>query len=450
MSKIRSSFRDPSGFLFFHNNILYRQINQVYKKEFDYFIQSGLYDELVQKDLIITHEEADVESPQPDKLYKIIKPQMINFISYPYEWSFSQLKDAATVTLEIAKIALKYDITLKDASAYNVQFFNGKPIFIDTLSFEKYNEGQIWKGYKQFCQHFLAPLALMSHKDIRLGQLSRIYLDGIPLDLTAELLPMRTKSMFSLWAHIHTHSKNQKNYEGKNLEVKVKKFSKTKFSGIIESLYSSIQKQNWEIQKTEWGDYYSDTNYTKIAINDKKEIIVELFGKIKPGNIGIFSRIASDKGIQTICFDNDPSAIEKNYLEAKQKNEKHIFPLLLDLSNPTPDSGWQNNERISLINRGPADLVMALALIHHIAIANNVTFELIAEFFSRISKKLIIEFIPKSDSQVKRLLATREDIFSEYDKNNFEEEFKKFFKIMEQKEIKESERIIYYMENILL
>ena len=454
MNKIKSSFRDPSGFLFSDGNILYRQVNNSYKKEFEHFIESGLYDELVKKELLISHEEVDVNSSEPEKLYKIIKPKMINFISYPYEWSFNQLKDAALVTIEIQKIALDYGMTLKDASAYNVQFFNGKAIFIDTLSFELYEEGQIWKGYKQFCQHFLAPLALMSHRDIRLNQLLRIYLDGIPLDLTAELLPMRTKSMFSLLAHIHTHSKNQKNYEEKNLEIKNKNFSKTKFIGIIESLHSAIQKQNWDLEKTEWGNYYSDTNYSDTAIQDKKEIISNLIEKNDPkevwdigGNIGLFSRIASDKGIPTVCFDNDPLAIEKNYLEIKQKNEKNILPILLDLTNPSTDIGWQNNERDSFLKRGPAELVMALALVHHIAISNNVPLELIAEFFSRFTKKLIIEFVPKSDTQVKRLLATREDVFFEYDKKNFEKQFEKFFNILDQKEIKESERTIYYMEN---
>ena len=452
--KIKSSFRDPSGFLFVNEGNLYRQINKSYQNEFDKIIDSGLYDELVEKELLIPHEESNVESSQPEKCYKIIKPKFIDFISYPYEWSFSQLKDAALITLEIQKIALKYGLTLKDCSAYNVQFFNGKPIFIDTLSFEIYQEGQFWKGYRQFCQHFLSPLALMSHRDIRLNQLLKIYIDGIPLDLTAELLPMRTKSMFSLFAHIHTHSKKQKEYEGKQIDVKKKKLSKNSFVGVIESLHSAIKKQNISLEKTEWGNYYSDTNYSEVAMNDKKIIILNLIEKIKPknvwdigGNVGTFSRISSDKKISTVCFDIDPVAIEKNYLECKEKNEKYLLPLLMDLANPSPNIGWQNMERDSFLTRGPVDLVFALALIHHLAISNNVPFELISEFFSKNCRNLIIEFVPKIDSQVKRLLSTREDIFLEYDYEHFEKEFEKFFTIVEKKEIKDSERIIYYMNN---
>ena len=174
-----SSFRDPSGFLFHHDDILYRQVNSSYKEEFDHLIDSGLYDKLVEQNLLISHHEVENSIISSDtNIYKIIQPKKLNFISYPYEWCFSEFKQAALTTLEIQKISLEYGMTLKDASAYNIQFINGKAIFIDTLSFEKYTEGQIWTPYKQFCQHFLAPLALMSHTDIRLNQLLRVYVDG--------------------------------------------------------------------------------------------------------------------------------------------------------------------------------------------------------------------------------------------------------------------------------
>jgi len=194
--RISSSFRDPSGFLFYENDTIYRQINQYYKENYDFLINSGLYKTLVDSEQLIPHEEVNIKPFNPNTSYKIIKPEKIPFISYPYEWCFSQLKNAALTTLDIQKTAMKYDMTLKDCSSYNIQFHNGKAILIDTLSFEKYVEGQIWKGYRQFCQHFLAPLALMSQKDIRLNQLLRIYLDGIPLDLTSKLLPLRTRPSF--------------------------------------------------------------------------------------------------------------------------------------------------------------------------------------------------------------------------------------------------------------
>jgi len=451
----KSSFRDPSGFLFHQNGSLFRQVNNSYKDDYDQLMDSGLYQTLIKKNLLIPHEEINLEPPLPEKAYKIIKPEFISFISYPYEWSFSQLKHAALTTLEIQKIAMEFEMTLKDSSAYNIQFYKGKPILIDTLSFEKYQEGQPWKAYRQFCQHFLAPLALMSQKDIRLNQLLRIYIDGVPLDLTSKLLPFKTRSMFSLLSHIHAHAKSQKHYEGKDVKVKERKLSRRSFQGVIESLNSGIKKTKWSPQDTEWAEYYSDTNYSESAFEQKKKIISDLLEKIKPNsvwdlgaNTGIFSRISSQKGIETISFDVDPAAVEKNYLECTKQNETKILPLLLDLTNPSPYLGWDSHERSSILDRGPADVVLALALIHHLAISNNIPLSRLAEFFGKICKYLIIEFIPKSDSQVQRLLRTREDIFDDYDKAHFEKEFSKIFKINETINLQDSERLFYYMEKI--
>ena len=450
-----SSFRDSSGFLFYIENELYRVINSSYKEQYDHLINSELYKKLTENNLLISHEE--INNLEIDySYYKIIKPKKIPFVSYPYEWSFSQLKDAALLTLRIQKGAMKYGMTLKDGSAYNIQFFNGKPIFIDTLSFEMYEDGQIWKPYKQFCQHFLAPLALMSKKDIRLNLLSKTFIDGIPLDLTAKLLPKTTFGNFGLMAHIHAHAKSQKHYENKeDTKIKERTISKRSFEGLTDNLDSSIKKMTWKEDNTEWGNYYSDTNYSEESFEEKKKIILSTLEKITPrivwdlgANTGIFSRLASDQGINTISFDIDPLAVEKNYLESLKNNEQNILPLILDLTNPSSNIGWNNDERISFLQRGPADLVFALALVHHLAISNNVPLYKIAEFFSAISKFLIIEFIPKSDSQVKRLLTTREDIFKNYDEQNFEKEFSKFFKITSSQKLVESERTIYIMEKM--
>ena len=455
ISKIEnSSFRDRSGFLFYYENEIYRIINFSYKKQYEKLMNSELYQKLEEKNLIITHSEIENLDIDCD-YYKIIKPEKIPFISYPYEWSFSQLKDAALLTLRIQKAAMKYGMTLKDGSAFNIQFHNGHPIFIDTLSFEIYEEGQIWKPYKQFCQHFLAPLALISKKDVRLNLLSKIFIDGIPIDLAAKLLPKTTFGNFGLMAHIHAHAKSQKHYEDKDAKIKQKTLSKRSFEGLIENLKSSIEKMTWNEDNTEWGDYYSDTNYTEKSFEEKKQFISLAIDQVKPklvwdmgANTGVFSRLASTKGINTISYDIDPLAVEKNYLLSSQNSEQHILPLILDLTNPSSGIGWNHDERMSIIQRGPADMVFALALVHHLAISNNVPLNKLAEFFSQISKFLIIEFVPKSDSQVKRLLLTRDDIFENYDVKNFELEFSKFFKIINSKKITDSERTIYIMEKV--
>lgn len=455
-SKISGSFRDPSGFLFFEDGQIFRQVNKYYKENYELLMSSGLYEILIKDGLLVTHKEVSTDNfpalSSDIHRYKIIQPEFISFISYPYEWCFSELKDAALATLKIHKVALEHGMSLKDASAYNIQFKNGKPLLIDTLSFEKYSEGKPWVAYKQFCQHFLAPLVLMKYRDLRMNQLLKAFIDGIPLDLTSKLLPKRTHLKFSLLTHIHLHAKSQEKYSYKAVKIE-NKISKFQMMALVDNLESFIGNLALDKTKTEWGDYYSDTNYSDIATVSKKNIISDFIDKTSAkkiwdmgGNTGFFSRIAMDKNIPTISFDIDPIAVEKNYLEMKSKREKNLLPLVLDATNPSPGIGWENEERESLTSRGPADLAMALALIHHLAISNNTPLVKIASFFSKICHNLIIEFVPKSDSNTQRLLLTREDIFPNYDEIHFEEDFSSFFDIVEKRKVAESERTLYLMK----
>lgn len=449
-----TSFKDPSGFIFIENNNLYRQINKCYQTDYDFLLSSGLYDALIKKNYLVAHNEVELNKKTDNNFYKFIQPEKVDFISYAYEWSFSQLKDAALLTLEIQKLALSHGMILKDATNFNVQFSNGKPIFIDTLSFQKYEVNTPWCAYKQFCQHFLAPIALMCYTDIRLNQLLKNNIDGIPLDLACKLLPTKAKLNLGLLTNLFWHSDAQKKYENKdlNLQKQTPKLSSFALSALIDSLTDCINSLKLPQVDTEWGSYYSNTNYTDKAFLSKKEIISKYIDIINPktvwdigANRGDFSRLASSRNIQTISFDIDPIAVEKNYLSSKYNGEKSILPLVMDLTNPTPDIGFMNDERSSLIKRANADLTLALALIHHLAISNNLPFDNIANFFSNLSDSLIIEFIPKEDSKVQTLLASREDIFPNYNENSFKGSFTNYFKIIKEEKVVDSKRILYLM-----
>ncbi|CAG0971501.1 hypothetical protein ANAEL_01207 [Anaerolineales bacterium] len=450
--QLSASFRDPSGFLFTQNGILYRQINRAYSKDYARLVDSGLYEKLVKAGLLIQHVEVDQPPMVSELAFKVIQPESVPFISYPYEWSFSQLKDAALATLSIQKRALKLDMSLKDASAYNIQFVRGKATLIDTLSFEIYKEGEPWVAYRQFCQHFLAPLALMAYRDVRLSQLLRIYIDGIPLDLASELLPVKTKFNFGLLTHIHIHAGAQKRYSDKVLSPRKGGMSKQALTGLIESLEGTVNKLTWKPAGTEWGDYYENTNYTDTAFEHKKQLVKEWSAEKKPalvwdlgGNTGVFSREAASSGAFTVSFDIDPAAVEQNYRVVKAQKEQNILPLVLDLTNPSPALGWDNLERDSFGARGPVDMALALAVIHHLAISNNVPLPQLADFFAAHCKWLVIEFVPKSDSQVKKLLASREDIFPNYTREGFEAAFSLRFKIHKGELVRDSERVLYLM-----
>lgn len=450
-----ASFRDPSGFVFKEDGVLYRQVNKSYKKDYEALNKSGLYSKLVEAKLLIPHEE--VERKLSPNAYKVIKPELVPFVSYPYEWSFGQLKDAALATLQIQNIALAHGMSLKDASAYNIQFVDGKPLMIDTLSFEIYPEGKPWVAYKQFCQHFLAPLTLMSKTDVRLSQLLRVYIDGIPLDLASNLLGAKSYLKPSTAMHIHMHAKAQSKHSAsasEKPEANNQKLSAQGMKALISSLEGAIRAQKWHPHSldTTWGDYYDEHSYSKAGFNSKKDLVRDYLvgSKTKTvwdlgGNSGVFSRIAAGLGMQAACLDDDVVAVERNYIELKKSGETKLLPLVIDLTNPSSSMGWAHRERMSLADRGPVDTVMALALVHHLAIAGNLPLGDIADYFAKLGKHLIIEFVPKPDSMVRRLLASREDIFPDYTEAGFEAAFATKYKIVAKQQVTGSKRIMYLM-----
>jgi len=455
--QVAASFRDPSGFVFERDGAIYRQINRHYAQEYAHLTTSGLYERLVEEGKLLSHEEINLDPPQKETAFKIIRPDPLEFISYPYEWSFSQLKDAALLTLEIQKEALASGMSLKDSSAYNIQFrvADAKPVLIDTLSFEISAVDKPWVAYRQYCQHFLAPLALMVHRDIRLGQLLRVHIDGVPLDLASRLLPKRTLLDFGLLSHIHLHAKAQQRYAAREIDPETlnRTLSRNQVLGLIDSLARTTRKLNWDIGGTEWEDYYLDTNYSVEASADKSDAVERFIQQVEPesvwdmgANTGLYSRIASRRDIPTLAFDVDAGAVEGNYLLIKENREKNLLPLLMDLTNPSPDIGWHNRERRNLIGRGRADLILALALIHHLAISNNVPLDMIAEYLAALAPWLVVEFVPKSDSQIQRLLASRRDIFPNYTTQGFETAFGSHYQVVSQHPIKDSDRVLYLMK----
>ena len=456
-----ASYRDPSGFVYTRDGALYRQVNRVFHERYKAFLDSGLYAELVEGRLLVPHREVSLDLAASSEAVAVLEPERVPFISYPYEWSFGQLRDAALLTLELQERALARGLTLRDASAYNVQFVAGRPLFIDTLSFEPREPGAPWVGYRQFCEHFLVPLALMSRVDVRLAALLRSHLEGIPLDLGSRLLPRRTWLRPGLLFHVHLHAMAQRRYadrgngpvHGREPSAASRRgVSPAAASGLVRSLRSAIQSLEWAPAGTEWADDTQDNNYSTGAAESKRQAVLEFLRGLEArtawdlgANTGEYSRAAREVVPSVIAFDLDPAAVERNYRRVRAENETGIQPLLMDLTNPSPGLGWAHRERLSLEERAPADVLLALAVVHHLAIGHNLPLERVAAFLSKVGRSLVIEFVPKSDSQVRRLLRDRADIFPDYTREGFEAAFRGHFRIERSVAVAESERTLYLM-----
>jgi len=448
------SFRDPAGFVYCQQGDLRRQVNQVYREHYDRLMAGGLYEELVGAGLLVRHEELEAPGWEPCLAYKVIRPEPIAFLSYPYEWSFSQYRDAALVALEIQRRALLRGMILKDCSVYNLQFHRGRPIFIDTLSFETYREGEPWTGYRQFCEHFLAPLALMSLVDHRLNQLCRASVDGVALDLAVRLLPRRSWFRPGLLMHLHLHQRLQRAHAGELLPPSQDRMrmSRRALLGLVDSLEGTVRDLRWKPRDGGWASYYQDHSYSPDEFDRKARLVRELLARTRAetvwdlgANTGYFSGMACELGLSTVAFDFDPACVDRIYREARERGQERLLPLLLDLFNPSPGLGWLNRERASIFERGSPEIVLALALIHHLAITGNQPMENLAEFFRRLSPWLVLEFVPETDPQVRSLSARRFGAHHAYNRELFEKCFSKHFLIILAEPVTEAGRTLYLL-----
>lgn len=445
-----ASFRDPSGVVFFSDGTLHRAVAASYKVDYDRLINSGLYAALTEQRLMVPHKHADVAPPEGYAF--AIRPEILADITYSYEWSLSQLKDAALLTLAIQALALRHGMTLKDASAYNVGWHKGKPIFIDTLSFTILKENAPWQAYGQFCMHFVAPLCLMAHKDLRLQKLLQSNLDGIPLDLASALLPGRTWLSLGQLLHVHLHGRARNKFASRTTKVEAQLSFKA-HCRLIEGLQMFVSGFRTPDVATEWGNYYSETNYTDEQLYRKKVVVAEWLQAARPSlvcdlgaNDGTFSHLAAKLAEKVLSVDIDPTAVEKNYLHCKRNGLDTVLPVVQDIGQPSPGIGWQLEERAPLFQRFKPDMGLALALVHHLAIGNNTPWEKISSMLSSVAPRWIIEFPDKSDSQVQRLLKNRLDIFSDYTQPAFEKALGALFTIRATHPIENTKRTLYWFD----
>jgi hypothetical protein len=450
-----SSFRDPSGNVFLDDeNHVYRRINPIYFRQYNELSNSGFYQKLFKSQLLIPHSEI---SRSDNEI--IIKPTLISFYTYPYEWSFSQYKHAALHTLKIQKLALENGFSLKDATAFNVTFHNSRPIFVDSLSFDFYIENEPWRAYKQFISHFFGPLVLVKYFGTEYLKSLKHNIDGFSIEDIAKILPFSSKFDPTVYTNIHLLAKYDKKFDGeKTKKNKSVKISKKNQLNIIESLYNYIKKIEIN-ESSEWKEYYNVKNYSDDSFEFKKEILKKWISNTEGnkvvdfgGNDGTFSRIFQGKDLEFLVLDIDANAVDKNYKEVLYKKETSILPIVMDLLNPSPAIGFENKERFSFIDRltkYQPDISFVLALIHHITLTGNIPFEMSASFFSTFSPYLIIEFPDREDSWVQFILESKHEFksyFDHYTIENFENQYGKYYVVLDKVKISNSERTLFLLK----
>ena len=443
-----SSFRDRDGFVFYREGQVFRAVTEKYLPTWLELERSGLLSELISSKKLSAYRVADLQdSPSPAAL--VLSVDRIPLISYPSEWTFSQLRKAALLTLDLQLAALGKGFSLKDASAFNIQFAGKKAVFIDLLSFEKYVSDAPWVGYGQFCRHFLAPLLLHQYRIPHVQALQLPHIDGVPLDLCSAILPVRSRFSLTAATHIHAHARmTRKHGQSRALSVSLK-LPKSRLLTMLRHLRGQIAEMKIKGRSTNWSAYYEECSYSQEAAMAKKHFVEKALASVKPRlcldlgtNTGEYAKLAAAHSDLVVACDNDERVVELLQRSAPD----NLLGLVVDLANPTPSFGWQSRERQSFLDRTKAaDMVLALALVHHLCIGNNLPLDKLAEFFSAFTGHLVVEFVPLNDLQVKKLLVSRKNIFDDYTLDNFRNSFSTYFEMLLSETVPDSNRVLFFM-----
>jgi hypothetical protein len=447
MKRDLSSYRDPDGYVAYVGEEVVRCVlndnspilDPAYRKFFDAAARKGL---------LVPYEKME---SAPGVLGTTFKLTRLPFVSYPYEWGFEQLKEAAIVTLDICLLALEHGLSLKDATAFNVQMFEGRMVFIDHTSFEKTDGMLPWRPYSQFCRHFIAPLLVTSRTGRNANKSFLVNLEGMDLGEAAASLPWMSRFNPSVFVHIYLHSKMIQSFQdtSKSQSIKAKRTGSQK--AYLQHLRNVVEKISPPKYDTEWHRYYTFTNYENAAFADKEAVIRKVMAHRKygcawdmGGNNGHFSRIMVESAGTVVSMDIDYGAIDLNWAINRKKGAANIYPLVQDMTNPSPALGFGNAERKTIDERSKPDIMFALALVHHLAVTYNVPFSMMAQRFSRNGAELAVEYVDRDDSQFVKLLRSKDDEYDHYNRAEFERAFGKWFDLIERHDIPGTSRTLYH------
>jgi len=449
------SFRDPFGQIFYRNGEVFRAIFPEGAEDYTAARDAGVFRDLQSAGLLIGHEECSLDTAPNGAVYCLRHPRL-PFVSYPWEWCFSHLKHAALLHLDVMDIILPKGFWLRDASAFNTQFDGSRFRLIDTLSIGKKPEGSPWVAYHQFCSHFLCPLALAS-RDVRILGLWRNQIDGFPIDFAAHLLPFRLKMRPGIIMHLLLHAKYQSRVDldaAAGSSTTGRRLSLEGLKRIVHSLRKTIQGLSPRIESRIWDRYESVRTYDDPDVRIKSEFLRAAVDQLRPGivwdlgaNLGEFSDIASEKGALVVSIDGDPACTELQFQKRFAKGSRSaILPLTMDLANPSPGLGWAGVERSGLTGRAPADLVLALALVHHLVFSSSIPLHKVADWFAALSRNLVIEFVPPDDPMVRKLTQNR-PVHLPYTREVFDSAFARRFEVMKTERLPNG-RILFLLRRI--
>jgi hypothetical protein len=453
------SFRDPLSRGYVDDSAVWRGLSEEGLADFEAYAATEAFARAQTDGRVVATTEVPVaDAPIGPSWAGALRHERLRVITYPYEWAFSMLRDAARLQLELSREALAEGILTKDATSYNVQFDGARPVFIDVGSFERLVPGEPWPGYRQFCELFLNPLYVQAIAGVPFQPLLRGTIHGISPSVTASLIAGRGRLRRDLFTHVRLHARAEARYADADAERDVKGelqragFGPKLIDAQLANLQRAVERVEWDESASTWSSYGERGHYSDADLDAKEAFVADATRAIDQplvldlgANDGRFSRVAVAAGASlAIAVDGDHLVVDHLYRALRREGETRILPLVMDLSDPSPGLGWRGRERPAFVDRVRPDLVLCLAVIHHLAISGTVPFPEIVRFLHDFSAPLVVEMPHRDDPMAARLLARkRAGLFDHYDRPRWEAALGERFEVDEQVTLPSGTRTLY-------
>jgi hypothetical protein len=450
------SFRDRANRIFCDGDQVYRSLGSQALEEWAALQNTQFFPASMANGRIVPTRLVDQQTLSPGLRHYsagALQHERIPFISYPYEWPFSMLQDAALLQLELLQEALHENFTFKDASPYNIQWRGVSPVFIDTPSIQPLPPGSPWIGYRQFCELFLYPLFLQSYRRVPFQPWMRASLNGISTS-DARLLFARDFFRRGVLTHVLLHAQLQKSLAGTGSNIRRRMqaagFPREFIEMNVRRMHRLVASLRWKQTESAWSDYAEECPYTMADEQTKKRFVENVLGHRRRKlvwdlgcNQGEYSAIAAKSAETVVAVDSDPLVIERLYKQLRRAGSSNILPLTMDLANPSPSQGWRSVERKSFVERGRPELVLCLALTHHVCITSQLPLNEWVGWLASLHGDLVIEFVTRQDPMVMRLLRQSTARHPEYDQDVFEAMLAEYYDVRDRLVLSKGNRIMY-------
>jgi SAM-dependent methyltransferase len=451
-----ASFRDPANQVFYADGQVFRGLRGAAVEDWRALAATGFFSRMVEQGGICATEPA-AEQDTAGGFDLVLRHDRIPFISYPYEWTFSMLRDAALVHLEILAAAVPEQMITKDGSAYNLQWRGGQPTFIDIGSFERLTDGEPWAGYRQFCQTMLYPLLLQAHLDLDFQPWLRSQIDGIEPAQMRRLFAGSRRFKAGIFKHVvlqHAFERRfaQTSSQQARADLRSAGFSTELLVATVRALRKLVTRLDWQAPASHWGGYRQTCSYSADDAEAKQAFVDQALAAAGTldlvldlgANDGAYSRLAARHARHVVAVESDHAVTDALYRQLRDEGEQKVLPLVMDLANPSPGIGWRGRERAAFTDRADADVVLALALVHHLAIGRNVPLPEVLDWLAGLGRQLVIEFVDPADPMAQRLLANKPaGMFGDYRREVFERLLETRFTVTGRQELPSGTRALY-------